>query len=330
MTSPVRHTVTLEPSGDTFSAAPGQRLLEAARVAGRWLPFECGWGSCGTCKATLVSGDVEQLYADAPASSERDARRGRILLCQTAAASDVTLRPLRVDTTPPPERHTRTLTGRVESVTELGPGIVELRVDVGEPIEFRPGQFAILQRPDGVRRCYSLAGEPSSSLLRFVLKHHSGSEVSHWLAQRDSGDELVVEAPYGDVWVRPGARPLLLVAGGTGISAILGLARAAAAGHRDRLLTVVYGARRPDELVLLDELRSLVATHGGGQVVAVAEDPAGAPDLVPGRVTDVLVDLSLAEHDVYLAGPPPMVDAVDALLVASGCQRDTLFVDRFG
>jgi len=328
MTEGASRVVTLDPSGRTFTAGPGQRLLEAAREAGLWLPFECGWGSCGTCKATLVNGEVESLLPDAPAISERDARRGRVLLCQSAALTDVTVRPLRVEDAPPEGRATRRLEGTVTSVTEVGPSIVDLRVEMGEAVEFLPGQFAILESPEGLRRCYSLAGAPGESELRFVLKRYDGRPMSTWLSSRTPGDVLDVEAPYGDVWLRPTERGLLLIAGGTGISAVLSLAGEAAARHQHRSLTVVYGARTPADLALLDEARALADRHGAARVIPVVEE--GAADMRLGRVTDVLDELGVPEHDVYLAGPPAMVDAVEAAVVSLGVQRDRLFVDRFG
>jgi len=330
MTAKRVRTVTLEPSGVTFTAAPGQRLLEAARDAGAWLPFECGWGSCSSCKTTLVSGLVESLLPDAPAISDRDARRGRILLCQSSALTDVILRPLRVDDSAPAGRHTRRLAGRVECLTKVGPSLFELRINVGSPLDFRAGQFAILENGDGLRRCYSLAGTAGESTARFVFKCYEGRPMSTWLSTCLVGDSLTVEVPYGDVWLRPGQRGMLMIAGGTGISAIISLVREAATSHRTRELTVLYGARSAAELALLTELRGLVDAHGSARLVAMAEEgPTEAP-VESGRVTDVLAQLTVNDHDVYLAGPPAMVDAVDILLEERGVQRDRLFVDRFG
>ncbi len=330
MNVPTGHTVTLEPSGETFPVAVGQRLLEAARNAGFWLPFECGWGSCGTCKATLVDGDIERLFPAAPAISERDVRRSRVLLCQSSANSDLTIRPLRIESGPESGRATRSMTGTVVSSVEVGPSLFDLHVYVGEDVDFRPGQFAILQRDDGLRRCYSLAGQPGNASLRFVFKRYEGRPFSTWLSERRAGEPLALEAPYGDVWIRPAARPLVLVAGGTGISAILGLAQEAAASLRHRHLTVVYGARTMHDLVLRGELHQAVRAHQNGRlVVAVAAGPPGEGVSV-GQVTDALWEVDLSEADVYLAGPPGMVDAVESMLTASNIERDRLFVDRYG
>lgn len=323
-------TVTLDPSGRTFSAAPGQRLLEAAREAGVWLPFECGWGSCSTCKVTLISGEVENLLPDAPAVSERDARRGRILVCQVSALTDLTIRPLRVEDEAPSSRRTRRLVGRVVQRDDVGPGIVDLRVDLGEPLEFRSGQSAILEGPNGLRRCYSLAGRPGSAVARFVLKRYEGRPMSTWLSERAPGDHVVVEAPYGDVWIRPGERGLVMIAGGTGISAILSLAWEAASAHSDRPLTVLYGARTPSDLALADEVQAAVEAHGDGQLIRFAESGADGDVIRAGRVTDALGQFVVGHEDVFVAGPPAMVDAVDVVLSQLGVQRDRVFVDRFG
>src|SRR4051794_25257509 len=86
------HVVTIEPSGRSFTVEEGETILGAARRAGIWLQFECGWGSCGMCKATLVEGDVKCMLPDAPALSERDQRRRRIILCQSVPESDVVLK----------------------------------------------------------------------------------------------------------------------------------------------------------------------------------------------------------------------------------------------
>jgi toluene monooxygenase electron transfer component len=321
--------VTLEPSGITFDQAPGQRLLEAAREARAWLPFECGWGSCGTCKATLVSGDVE-LLEDAVSLSERDARRGRIVLCQSSATTDVTIRPLRVSDEPDPLRPVRLVTGTVASVLEVGPSIVDVTVATDAAYDFRPGQFAIVHAPQGLRRCYSFAGVPGRSHVRFVVKQYDGRPVSTWVASLRAGDAVTFEGPYGDVWLRESGRPVVMIAGGSGISAVLGLARDASERARDCDLTVVYGARTSADLALLDELSEVVTSHGSGRLLPVVESGPVVGDGVLGRVTDTLAAVDCAGSDVYLAGPPAMVDAVELVLLERGVSRDRLYVDRFG
>ena len=53
-----RHRVSIVGSDTVFEVPQGERILAAARRAGAWLPFECGWGGCGTCKVTVVDGET--------------------------------------------------------------------------------------------------------------------------------------------------------------------------------------------------------------------------------------------------------------------------------
>jgi len=319
--------VTVEPGGRQFSVVPGERLLDAAIEAGVWVPFECGWGSCGTCKVTLVEGSVESTFARAPAVSERDVRRGRVLMCQSAATSNVVVRALRVDDQPHPDRRTARFSSTVRSVLELGPSIFDVRFDVDGEMSFRPGQFVIVHGPDGERRCYSIAGHPGVPDLRLILKAYPGGPVSTWLSTRSAGDHVVFDGPYGDVFIREGDRPVVLIAGGTGISAVVALLREVST-QTDRPVTVIYGGRSYDELVALDEVREFAECHGNVQILTVTESPSNSTH--SGRVTDALDEVDLATADIYLAGPPAMVDAVSAAIDARGCQRDRVFVDRFG
>jgi toluene monooxygenase electron transfer component len=222
------------------------------------------------------------------------------------------------------------MTGVVASIEEVAPSVVDVTIATDEPCVFRPGQFAIVEGPHGQRRCYSLAGESGRAGIRLVVKRYDGRPVSSWMASLRAGDPVTFHAPYGDVWLRETARPLLLVAGGSGISAILGLVRHAAAEARHRRMTVLYGARTRADLALLDELHGLVAAHGDASLVAVVDSGDPGNDARLGLVTDLIDGLDCAASDVYLAGPPAMVDAVDLVLLARGMPRDHLYVDRFG
>ena len=50
--------VTAKNQAHTFECEPGEKILHAGLRNGIGLPYECGTGTCGTCKAKLVGGDV--------------------------------------------------------------------------------------------------------------------------------------------------------------------------------------------------------------------------------------------------------------------------------
>jgi toluene monooxygenase electron transfer component len=340
------YSVTIEGTEVCFPVEPGERILGAARRAGVWLPFECGWGSCSSCKATLVDGSVELLFPEAPAHDARDERRRRVMLCQTAPTTDVVIKPQRTSDAPSPERPTRDHIATLDRIEPLGPDIARFTFRLndlsGRPsvAEYRPGQYAVLELAPGLRRCYSLAGPPGGGTIELIAKRYQQGAGSARLFGLAPGARVAVELPYGDMWLRPHDRPVLLAAGGTGISAILPLLREIAeSGDATgvRRVRVVYGAATRAELVCWDELARLVerlpdATLHGALVAPEAEW-RGAH----GFVTHALHELAesgehhdLTDSDAYLAGPPVMVRAVQESLAQIGIPLDRTYVDSFG
>lgn len=332
--------VTLEGSGDSFVVTPPESILAAARRAGHWLPYECGWGSCATCKAVVTDGEVRALFPDAPGRSDRDLRRGRHLLCQTTAATDLAIRPVSVSAAPVPERPTQDYIATLAATRELGPSIVELGFTLDRPATFLPGQYAIVRFPDGLARCYSMSSLPGTERVEFIIKQYDGHEGSRRMHALESGDQLAIELPYGDMYLRENDRPAILIAGGTGISAILSMVRGIAddAAWAQRFVHVLYGAGSREDLVCWDELLDLMedmGQHVHGALVEAPDDWMGHRGFVTGALAALLGAELSAEHDlltadVYVAGPPVMVRAVEQALDQHGLQRDRFHVDSFG
>lgn len=321
------YRVTVEPSGDSFAVRPGENILAAGRRAGVWLPFECGWGSCGTCKATLVSGEVELLFPEAPAIDPRDERRRRKLTCQTTATTDVTLKVTRLG--PFEERPTSDRVAQLVDKRELGPGICSFTFALDAPADFRPGQYAILELGPDLRRCYSMDGGPGDEIT-FVAKHYDGRPGSTALHALEVGASVPIAVPFGDMWLRDDDSPAILIAGGTGVAPVLSLVRHMAERRRTHPVTVLYGANTPGELVCLDELAAAVAQLPEGELVPVVTQADDTWEGRRGFATTPLGEIATPAHRYYLAGPPPMVDATMAVLRECGAGLDRIHVDKFG
>jgi toluene monooxygenase electron transfer component len=313
-----------------FDVAPGERILAAGRRAGVWLPFECGWGSCGTCKVTLVDGEVGSLYPDAPAIDARDERRRRVLACQSVAKSDITIKALKTGEVP--ERPTADHSAEVVDIEDLGNEIRRIRFRLGSAPQYRPGQYAIFDLGNGLRRCYSMATVPGSDIVEFIAKRYSGRPGSGALFSLAPGDRVAVELPYGDMWFRANERDIVLTAGGTGLSPILALLRHLCDRGMGNRVHVFYGANSEDELVCWHEMQALVGRLPAAELHGAVARPGDGWTGTRGLVTDALktrlAELRDAEH--YLAGPPVMVDAVLDLLSANDVPRDRIHYDRFG
>ena len=331
VTDAVIHRVSIVGSDTVFEVPDGERILTAARRAGTWLPFECGWGGCGTCKITVVEGETELLYA-APSVDPRDARRRRVPVCQSTARSDLSIRTGMAKPEPNPERPVRDHRGRLVAREELGPDLARFRFRLESEAVYRPGQHAILELGGGLRRCYSLAGQPGTTEVSFIAKRYAGKPGSGRLFSVAEGEVVSLELPYGDMFLRPGDDPVALVAGGTGISAILALAQQLAALGTDRPVHLFYGAGTLAELVCWDELEAALGRLSGGRLHGALLDPPAGWAGTTGFVTTALAAAlrGLGDAMFYVAGPPPMTDATLEVLRGGGIQLDRVHYDSFG
>jgi toluene monooxygenase electron transfer component len=329
--APVRHRVSIVGSDTSFDVPHGERILTAARRAGAWLPFECGWGGCGTCKVTVVEGETELLWP-APSVDPRDERRRRIVACQSTATSDLSIRAGHASGEPAPERPVRDHRGRLSGRDDLGPDLARFRFLLRADAVFRPGQHAILELGDGLRRCYSLAGQPGSREVSFIAKRYPGRPGSNRLFTLIEGDEISLELPYGDMFVRAGDDPVVLVAGGTGISAVLSMAEGLACAASGRAVHVFYGAGTRAELVCWEELERAAARLPDGHLHGALLEPSAGWAGVVGFVTAALAARlpHLQDAVFHVAGPPPMTDATLQLLREHGIQLDRVHYDSFG
>lgn len=334
--------VSFEGVESAIDASEDETLLFAGLHAGLALPYECASGGCGSCRAQLIWGSVTSRWDGATGLSERDRRKGdRILMCQSIPLEACQiLTPISERASarhePRPERLTGLLTDRELLCTDTARFVFT----VSDAVNYLPGQFVLLEFPDGVRRAYSMTRPKSRERPReieLLVRSKPGGAASGWLFDRiEVGDVVVVEGPYGKAYSQsPTDRPVVCLAGGTGLAPILAIAEHLRSESPERRVDVYVGSRRIEDLVLGDRLMALSdsTTH----VVSVIEETNGELHPLLGQTREGLALDHLADdwpelggHDVYVAGPTPMIDAALRKLVRDGtASADRVFFDRF-
>ncbi len=255
------------------------------------------------------------------------------LLCQSTPRSDCTI-DVRVRgelSVPRPTRYGASIV----AVKPLSRSMSELTVTVDGSLAFLPGQFVLVELPGLSRRAYSMANlYGGSGRLSFIVKAKPGGEVSPCLCGVvKPGDRLVVEGPYGGAYFRAdGARPVVGIAGGSGLAPVWSIAQAAAK-QPGRGVHLYFGVNAPEDICFTEEFAALGAAtprlRHQTVVVAAGEKSAGyRSGLVGDAVIADLPDLTGA--DVYMAGPPGMIDAIMERFVSEGrVDCDRVFFDRF-
>ena len=309
-------------NGPDFVFGPQEdSLLRGALRAGVAFPYECSVGGCGACRFELLEGVMDSLWDGAPGLSERDRKRGKRLACQSRPGSDCRIR-VRLDAsngaTPPVSRRSRAVLTGKRAVTE---DMVELSFQIDGAPAFLPGQYALLY-PPGVAgaRAYSMSNlDTGDGHWRFIVRKTPGGRGSVALCdQLRPGDQVDVDAPFGHAWLRPSARDVVCAAGGSGLGPMLSVARGVLAENSGRKVHFFLGLRNEAELGAATELQTLAGDQVTPMVALSAPaDPlawTGATGFVHAEVERALVS-GLERFDYYFAGPPPMIEAMQEMLM---------------
>ncbi len=323
-------TITLAPSGESFACGPGETILRAGLRAGFALPYECASGSCSSCKGRLLEGEVDSLWPEASGLSDRDRRKGaRILCCQALPRGDCVVQLRRADAAdePAPEAFTAT----VEALERLNRDVMFMRGRPDRARAFLPGQFVLLQLPSGQRRAFSMANTDPETL-DFIIKEKPGGHASRYLFDElSTGDRVSLEGPYGRAYLRtPLVRDIICVAGGSGLAPVLSVVRGALAQPEARAIRLFFGVNGVDDLFMIDTLETLAADHDRLSLTLAVRD--GAPGTETGLVGDIMLAAldGLSESDLYMAGPPGLIDALlRPVMRSEKIAPDRIFFDRF-
>ncbi len=326
-------TITVEPSGHRFTAEAGESVLDAALRHGLAFPYGCRSGGCGACKGKIVSGRVEYPGGRRPDSlTETEEAIGQVVLCQARPESDLVIEVHELDQDQKAgEEAPATLAVRVASLRRLAPDVmqVELELPASARFDYRAGQYIDILLPDGERRSFSIANRPGEGRrLELHIRHVEGGRFTgHVFESMAEGDVLRIDGPHGRFCLDEASdRPLLFVAGGTGFAPVKALIEEALHTMPQRSVTLYWGSRDGAGQYLAEQVRA----WPGVRYVAVLSE-AREEGARHGLVHDAVVaDLDdLAGHDVYVAGPPVMVEAAREAFGARGLPRERLFVDSF-
>ena len=345
----MRIQVNARNRGYEFEARPGERVLHAGLRAGVDLPYECATGTCGTCKATLVGGAVNDGWASAPGKKYVKAERREFLMCQCAAEADLTLAVDKFVHAPDLECKPDACEAVLRTPRRLTHDVIAFSVELERPRDFDAGQFVLLA-PPGVAgyRAYSMCNfDRGCKRLDFVVKRKPEGRFSEWLfgANRD-GERLSMFGPLGKATFDSTlAKNVLCIAGGSGIAGMMSiLARACRERYFDRWHgRVFFGVRTMRDVFFLDELSSFQRQFPEHVEITVALSEEDVPDSVSRDWPALRFDRGLV-HEVtkramagkyqdvraYVAGPPPAVDAaIRVLLLEAKLTTNNIRYDKY-
>jgi len=297
------------------------------------IPLDCRDGVCGTCKSFCESGAYELgEYVEDEAMTADEESEGYVLTCQMTPTSDCVIR---IPTTSDVAKvGVSAHTGVIASIDHLSDTSTEFRIRLDDraALGFLPGQYVNLQVPGTDQtRSYSFSSGPRAEEAGFLLRNTPTGALPTYLRERaKEGDRIEFQGPLGSFYLRPLQRPALFLAGGTGLAPFLSMLDKLSQDGADHPIHLIFGVTNDADLVKREELEAYAEKLPSFSFAfCVADEDSSYPN--KGYVTRYIEPehLNGGDVDVYLCGPPPMVDAVRSFLTAQSVAPTNFYFEKF-
>lgn len=352
-------SITLQPGNHSFPAESGETILDAALKHGYTMPFSCRDGVCGVCKGRVLQGSVDHgRFMDSMLTATERAA-GMALFCCASPKSDLVVeyRPMSSPFNIPPmwnmqanqgtseskdaseimEAPAKTIPCRVEKMDRMAEDVMmlSLKLPASEPMQFLAGQYINILTEDGRQHSFSLGNAPHDN--KFLQLHirniPGGAFTQHVFTQMKERDMLRITEPLGAAYLREDSdKPVIFIAGGTGIAPVKAIIEHALHAGIDRSMHVYWGLRNRADIYLPDLAKQMQARGILFTIVLsepLAEDKwRGKTGLVHQAAMENYSDLS--EYQVYAYGGPAMVESAKRdLTTQRGLPGEEFFSDSF-
>lgn len=312
---------------------PGETVADASYRQGINIPLDCRDGACGACKCQAESGlyDLGEEFIE-DALSDDEVAQGYVLTCQMRVQSDCVVRvPASSAVCKAPQGSYEAAISEVRQLSESTIAL-SIRGESLSRLAFLPGQYVNLKVPGTEQtRAYSFSSLQRGGQVSFLIRNVPGGLMSSFLSSlAKAGDSLELTGPLGSFYLREIRRPLLLLAGGTGLAPFTAMLEKIADEGSEHPVHLVYGVTHDHDLVEMERLADFAARiHNFTFSACVASPDSAYPQ--KGYVTQHIepTHLNDGEVDIYLCGPPPMVEAVSQFIREQGIEPANFYYEKF-
>lgn len=235
----------------------------------------------------------------------------------------------------------------VTNITRETADAVSIQFDVPaelqEDYRYVSGQYLTLDvtiNGTPYRRSYSLCSSPyTNEPLTIAVKRVHGGVVSSWLTEHITTNHIIqVFPPMGGFVKKPtptDAKNYLLIAGGSGITPVLSIAKTILNQEPNSTVTLFYGNTNAASIIFADQLAMLATTYAKLNIVHVLQEPADVTEHI-GLLDEQMVGTLLRKYvthlpnpEVYLCGPPAMMRCAQTAMADFGIPAERIHREYF-
>jgi len=318
-------TVTLSPSGHTFVVEAGETILESALRSGLAPEYGCANGSCGECKARVVSGELSEIRFHDYVIGEAEKRMGYSLLCSATAVEDTVIEAL--EAARPEDIPVQKVRARVRALDRIRDDlmILDLRVQRGRILRFLAGQHVQLTLKGLTPLKSAVASCHCDGLnLQFHLRRDSDVGFSaHVFERLKTSDKLDVEGPWGTFTLQVDSeRPIIFFAYDTAFAPIKSIIEHAINLELSQEMHLYWCVPGDSPPYLHNYCRSLTDALDNFSYHTVTGVSTSA-DVGAKRIIADHPDLR--DFDIYLACPDEFIGPGSRTLLDGGLPAERLF-----
>lgn len=331
------YKVTIQASGHQFDVEPGETVLEGALREKRCvLPYGCRNGTCGTCIGKVLSGEIEYVDGVPPGINSREQAEGKVLFCSARPRGDLIIDVREVSAAQ--DVQIKILPCRVVGMQKLAHDVMRLhlKLPAAERLQYLAGQYIDILLKDGRRRGFSIANAPhTDEHLELHVRHVPGGEFTTFVFEKMREKAILrFEGPLGSFFLREESmRPIVMMGGGTGFAPLKGMLEHAFHVGITRPIHLYWGVRARQDLYMHERVEAWVEQHNNFRYTPVlsvplpSDDWSGQTGWVHEAVAADYPDLS--GHEVYMSGPPAMIQISKEVFAAQGLPDEHLYYDSF-
>ncbi|MCW8935181.1 MAG: CDP-6-deoxy-delta-3,4-glucoseen reductase [Gammaproteobacteria bacterium] len=329
------HKVTVHPSGHQFDVDEGESILDAAMRQNIDLPYGCRGGACGACAGFVIKGEV--YYDEEPIALDDDMKTNhQALFCLGKTRQDLEISIDEIQGLAPLE--IKQLGCHVSSKDRLCHDVIGLKIklDNNERLQYHAGQYLEFILKDGKHRAFSIANAPhNDDLLELHIRHVDGGLFTDFLFESmPENSSLQMQGPLGNFYLREDRhRPIIMVGGGTGFGPLKAMIEHIEHVGFDQPIYLFMGVRALRDLYMKDMANQWLKNNSNLSFIPVLSEPMKEDDWLgeSGFVHQAVANKfpELSAFDIYISGPPPMVNAAVELFIKQGASKDNMFSDAF-
>lgn len=317
----------------TLKVMGGDNLLSYLNQHKIFIPSACGGkATCGFCKVKALSGAGTILPTEEVYVTREERAEGIRLACQVKVKQNVDIY------IPEYLLGAEEFESEVLDIHELTDDIKILSFGVlnSKIVDFKSGQYIQFKIPGTDEyRAYSIAS-PShiKDRIELIVRLVPGGLCSTYIHKAlERFDIATFTGPFGDFYLRDSHRDIIAIGGGCGMAPIRSILYYLLEKGMPRRFYYFFGARTRKDLFFTEELKDLEKKFRNFKYIPALSEPrrndrwGGEVGLIT-QVAEKYID-STRENEVYLCGPPPMIETAIRVLNRKGVKPENIYYDKF-